>query len=112
MALCGAIEAMTAASPSAMSSFLAAGGLDAALDNLSQTTDPLVQVELVRVLRCVSNVTGDLAGLAAKAHYDVVGMLRHVASSVLVGSVAKKEISHLLTSIDEPNSRSPLPPIS
>ena len=73
---------------------------------------PIVQVELVRVLRCVANSTGDLPSLASKAHYDVVGMLRHVASTARLGSLAKKEVDHLLAALDEPAPRGPLPPIA
>ena len=71
------------------------------------------QVELVRVLRCVADSTGDLPNLASKAHFDVVGMLRHIASTALQGSLAKKEADHLLAALDEPVPRgAPLPPIA
>ena len=107
-ALCGSLEIMLSTNANALSNFISAGGLEAVLDELSQTTNVRAATEMVRVLKCVSDGTKALAALGSKAHYDVAGVLRHTAVNM---PPLRKDVENLLQGLDNDASRSPLRPI-
>mmetsp|Transcript_10207 Transcript_10207/g.30736 ORF Transcript_10207/g.30736 Transcript_10207/m.30736 type:complete len:119 (-) Transcript_10207:549-905(-) len=110
--MCTALEAATSASDQGIELFLTAGGLEGVLDCLSQASDRTALLELLRVLGTVATMTGSLSSLAADAHFDVEGLLRHTALSAPPRSLVRIEAEKVLGQLVPDPAKSPLPPIS